>query len=437
MEGLEGYRGVARGLLERYGVEVGDVIEVNTGTRKIVGTLVPRYIYDDEFHIVLKLPNGYNIGLDARKILSLKLVKKGEQPAFKVPEPPRTREDLPRVAVISTGGTIASRVDYRTGAVHPAISAKELYALVPELSSIARIDPEVFMSIYSENVEPDHWSRLAKRVEEAVNEGYDGIVITHGTDTMGYTAAALSFALEGIPVPVVIVGAQRSSDRPSSDAALNLIAAVDFASKANLSGVYVAMHYGKSDDIIAFHLGTRVRKNHTSSRDAFKSIGTAPAALWQEGNVSLMLNFLPTRKEVGRFVSKPKFDGSVSLLKFYPNMQENFLRAVLGCGIKAVVVEGSGLGHINSRNIKHLTEFINKGGFVFMASQCIWGRVNMNVYETGRDLLNSGVVPLATMISETAYVKAMWALANSSSREEVIDLMRRNIAHEYLERTLE
>lgn len=437
MERLEGYRGVARGLLEKYGAEVGDVIEVNTSTKKIVGTLVPRYIYDDEFHVVLKLSNGYNIGLDARKVLSLKIVKKGEQPTFKVPEPPRRKEDLPRVAVISTGGTIASRVDYRTGAVHPAISAKELYALVPELSSIARIDPEVFMSIYSENVEPDHWSSLAKRVEEVVNEGYDGIVITHGTDTMGYTAAALSFALEGIPVPVVIVGAQRSSDRPSSDAALNLIAAVDFASNANVSGVYVAMHHGKSDDIIAFHLGTRVRKNHTSSRDAFKSIGISPAALWEEGKISLMLNFLPKRREVGRFVSKPMFDGSVSLLKFYPNMQENFLRAVLGCGIKAVVIEGSGLGHINSRNIKHLAEFINKGGFVFMASQCIWGRVNMNVYETGRDLLNSGVVPLGTMISETAYVKAMWALANSRSREETIDIMKANIAHEYLERTLE
>jgi glutamyl-tRNA(Gln) amidotransferase subunit D len=437
MEKLPGYRGPSLEILLRNRVEVGDVVEIETASQKIVGTVVPRYVYDDEYHVVIKLGNGYNIGIDVNKIMSIRVVKKGEQPSFSVPPIPETDKDLPRVAIISTGGTIASRIDYRTGAVHPAISASELYALVPELSRIANVEPEVFASIYSENIEPEHWSRLSERIERAVMEGFSGIVVTHGTDTMGYTAAALSFALSGIPIPVVLVGAQRSSDRPSSDASMNLLASVDFASRANVSGVYVSMHKGKSDDTIAFHIGTRVRKNHTSSRDAFESIGITPAATWEDGEIKLQISSLPTRRKESKFTLKKRFDNSVSLLKFYPSMQEEIVKAVLSTGVKAVVLEGSGLGHINSKNIKHFSSFIKEGGLVFMTSQCIWGRVNMNVYETGRDLLASGVIPLDTMLPETALVKAMWSLGNSSSRDETIELMRTNIANEFLERTIE
>lgn len=436
MHELEGYRGKSLELLKSKGIDIGDVIEVLTEKKKLVGTLVPRYAYDDEFHIVIKLDSGYNIGIGIEKIKEIKTIKKGQVPSFKVPEAPEGKESLPKVALISTGGTIASRVDYRTGAVHPAISANELYALVPELSNFANVEPEIYMSIYSENIEPEHWRKLSLKVEEAVKAGFQGVVITHGTDTMAYTSAALSFSLRGIPIPIVLVGAQRSSDRPSSDAALNLIAAVHFAAESEFSGVYVAMHNNESDDKIAFHLGTRVRKNHTSARKAFQSIGIEPVAYWEKSKITYNFEGLPKRRKDNSFKSEPKFDENVVLLKFYPSLKESIVKYLIDSGIKALVIEGSGLGHINSKNIIHLRRYVEKGGLVFMTSQCIWGRVNLNVYETGRDLLQAGVIPLEDMLPETALVKSMWSLANSRSREETIEMMRTDVFFEMLERTI-
>lgn len=436
MDEYLGYRGEALRFLKENKVAVGDLIEVETDWGSISGLLVPRYQYDDDKHIVLKLRSGYNIGLAVNRLRSIRWRKEGEKPTFIHPKPPVGRENLPRVAVIGTGGTIASRVDYRTGAVHPAISAEDLYGLIPELSKVARIEPEVLMSVYSENLEPSHWALISERIINAINDGVDGVVITHGTDTMGYTAAALSFSIANVPIPVILVGAQRSSDRPSSDAVMNLIGAVSIAAKANISGVYVAMHFSKSDDKIALHRATRVRKNHTSARDAFESIGLPPAATWSNGRLRLNLD-LPARGDGSNFYPRPKFDDRVVLLKFYPSLPGNIIESIVGSGVRAIVIEGSGLGHINSKNIPVLKRFIENGGFVFMTSQCIWGRVNMNVYNTGRDLLAIGVIPLDDMLPETALVKAMWALANSSSAEEMKSLMLSNIAGEFCERTLE
>jgi glutamyl-tRNA(Gln) amidotransferase subunit D len=270
MEGLAGYRGRALEFLKNSKAGVGDVLELETDWGTVRGTLVPRYLYNDDAHVVLKLNNGYNIGIDVARLKSAKVKEKGEKPSFNPPPVPKSRGELPRVLILGTGGTIASRVDYRTGAVRPATTAEDLYALIPELSEIARVEPEILLSIYSENIEPSHWSRVAERVKKAVDDGVRGVVITMGTDTMGYTAAALGFALIGVPIPVVFVAAQRSSDRPSSDAVLNLIAGVSLAAEAEFSGVYVAMHLDESDGKIALHRCGRVRKNHTSRRDAFE-----------------------------------------------------------------------------------------------------------------------------------------------------------------------
>jgi glutamyl-tRNA(Gln) amidotransferase subunit D len=429
MEDLAGYRGSALKFLKKAKASVGDIVEVETDWGNVTGTVVPRYTSGDDSHIVLKLASGYNIGLEVPKLKAARIKAKGERPAFNPPPVPEPRGGLPRVLVLGTGGTIASRIDYRTGAVTPAVSAEELHALIPELSDIAKIEPEILFNVFSENVKPSHWSTLARRIRKAVEEGFNGVVVTHGTDTLGYTSAALSFALEKVPIPVLVVGAQRSSDRPSSDATLNLIGGVSVAASAGFAGVYVAMHADESDEKIAIHRGTRVRKSHTSRRDAFQSVGVPLAAVWGRDGIELVDGGLPPRGAPG-FSPRVEFDERVSLLKFYPSMPVSLIEAAARAGSRGIVIEGTGLGHTNKECGKALGHFVKGGGVAFMTSQCVNGSVDLNVYETGRDLLQEGVVPLGDMLAETALVKAMWALGNSSSTAEAKRLMTESIAGE-------
>ncbi len=430
---LSGYKGGALRFLKDSGAAVGDILEVEASWGVVTGTLVPRYIFGDGEHIVLKLRSGYNVGLSLVGLKGAKVKAKGEKPSFSSQPPPKPSKELPRVLMLGTGGTIASRVDYRTGAVHPAVSSADLHSLVPELSEVARVQPEIMFNVFSENVTPAHWSKLARRVKRAVDQGFDGVVVTHGTDTMGYTAAALSFALVDVPIPVVLVGAQRSSDRPSSDGPLNLIAAASVAGNAQFAGVYVAMHMGENDDKVVFHRGTRVRKNHTSRRDAFVSVDVPLAAVWGRSGIEYASEGLAQRG--GSFRPKAKFDSRVVLLKFYPSMPASLIRGARRSGARGLVIEGTGLGHVSRDVIRELGLFMRKGGLVCMTSQCINGRVDLNVYDTGRDLLHAGVVPLEDMLAETALVKAMWALGNSASVAKAKELMARDVAGETTTRT--
>jgi glutamyl-tRNA(Gln) amidotransferase subunit D len=430
-----GYRGGALAFLKKAGAGVGDVVEVRTKWGTVTGTVVPRYLYGDPDHVVLKLKSGYNVGLDVHGLRGATVKAKGESPSFFAPPPPRSPKGLPKVLILGTGGTIASRVDYRTGAVHPAVSSGDLHSLIPELSEIAQIESEVLFSIFSENIGPSHWTKIANRVRSAVAKRVDGVVITHGTDTLGYTSAALSFALQGVPIPVILVGAQRSSDRPSSDATLNLIAGVSVAASAPFSGVYVAMHLNESDEKVGVHLGTRVRKNHTSRRDAFDSVGVPVAAVWGKNGIEDVTQGLPPRGGTPKFAPRTRFDPRVALLKFYPSMPPGVLRAAAKVGTRGLVVEGTGLGHVNSDVVKSLGAFVKKGGLAAMTSQCINGRVNLNVYDTGRDLLQCGVIPLEDMLAETALVKLMWALGNAPSVGKAKELMRQNLVGEMTTRT--
>ena len=433
MEPLAGYKGAALRFLKDAGASIGDVLELKTPWGVVTGTLVPRYMYGDGGHIVLKLRSGYNVGLNLSGVEGVKVKAEGEKPSFSPLPPPRPAKGLPRVLILGTGGTIASRIDYRTGAVRPAVSSEDLHSLVPELSGIARVQPEIMFDIFSENITPGHWARLARRVAKAAREGFDGVVVTHGTDTLGYTAAALSFALAGVPFPVVLVGAQRSPDRPSSDAPLNLIAAVTVAGTAPFSGVYVAMHMGESDDRVAFHRGTRVRKNHTSRRDAFVSVGVPPAAVWGRGGLEQVVGGLPARG--GTFRPKARFDDRVALIKFYPSMPGGSIRAARRLGAKALIIEGTGLGHVSEEVVRELALYVRRGGLAFITSQCINGRVDLNVYDTGRDLIRAGVLPLEDMLPETALAKAMWVLGIGATGTKARELMSANLAGETTVRT--
>lgn len=430
-----GYRGPSAKILEDAGAAIGDVLEVTAAGEKVRGTLVPRYEHDDDRHIVLKLRSGYNVGISVEKVSGVVRVAKGESPRFVAP-PKVAVKGLPKVSILGTGGTIASRVDYRTGAVHPATTSEELYSLFPELSEIATVTPEIILGVYSENLEPGHWEAIARKVEEVVSQGASGVILTMGTDTMGYTAAALSFALRGIPVPLFVVGSQRSSDRPSSDAFLNLIGAATMAVQCDFSGVYVAMHADSSDERLAIHRGTRVRKNHTSARDAFESMGIEPVGYWtREGLAVTSHEAPPPRRSPSGFAASPRFEPRAALVKFYPSMPPDYLGAILGSGVRGVVFEGTGLGHINGKNIGVVRRYVEGGGVACMTSQCLWGRVDMDVYDTGRDLQKAGVVGLEDMLPETALAKLMWALANHPSPDRVAKAMRDDLAGEILPRT--
>jgi glutamyl-tRNA(Gln) amidotransferase subunit D len=422
-------------ILSKHNISVGDSIKIATEDGEITGLLMPRYESASEEYIVIKLKSGYNTGIHVGKIKSITKLLDKDQSSASVRSPVVTaKQNLPKVALISTGGTIASKIDYRTGGVHAALSADELYASVPELANHASIDPEVLMSEYSENLRPEHWTLIAEKVAEKIKTGkYRGIVVSHGTDTMHYTAAALSFALQNLPVPVVLVGAQRSSDRPSSDAALNLLGATIFVTRSEYAGVFVAMHAGTSDDTIACHVGTRVRKNHTSRRDAFESIDITPAVFVRNNEIEMQQKHqnLLVRKFTGKLVKvNTKFEDRVMLLKYYPGFDPALIEHAINSGYRAIVLEGTGLGHVGKECFPALEKAIGAGLMVCMTSQCIWGRVRMTVYDTGRDLLDIGVISLSDMISETATVKAMWALANSEDVEAAKKIMQENLANE-------
>ncbi|MEM3395884.1 MAG: Glu-tRNA(Gln) amidotransferase subunit GatD [Thermoplasmata archaeon] len=412
--------------LKAKGLETGDTIAVQTTTGIFQGILMPHHEFSDEGAIVVKLKNGYNIGIAIEKIKSVELVQKRkiqEEKEVAVEQNP----ELPNVAIIGTGGTIASYVDYRTGAVHPAKSPGELVKAMPELFRIARISPEILFSVLSEDMNVKMWQQIAERIAEKFSNAR-GVVITHGTDTMGYTAAALSFMFSSLPGPVVLVGSQRSSDRPSSDAHLNLLSAVRFAASAEVGDVCVVMHENSSDTRCAVHLGTKVRKMHTSRRDAFKTINAEP------------VGFVEGEKVVVQGVRKPgllkfdtKLEENVNLLYFYPGMSEKLFRAFFD-GARGVVIAGTGLGHVNSKFVPIVKEYIGQGCAVVMTSQCIHGTVNMNVYSTGRELVRAGVIDGKDMLPETAYVKLMWVLPRAKSQEEVKTLMVTNIAGEFSQR---
>ena len=427
MSELKGYKGKIRDFLISNKVDVGDLVKI-TSELTYSGILMPRYESGDESHIVLKLKSGYNIGIKFEKIE--KLEKIGERQSNN--ENSQTivkNEELPKILLLSTGGTIASKVDYRTGAVTPALSATELYEAVPEIAKIANVDAEVLFSEYSENLQPEHWLEIAKKIDSVVDSDYAGIIIAHGTDTMHYSSAFLSFALSGFKKPITLVGSQRSSDRPSSDAALNLIAATKFLVNTKSKGVFVVMHQNESDDAIACHLGTRVRKNHTSKRSAFQTVGSEPAFVMYENEI--LENMKNTFFKENEYNPRINLDTKVALIKYHPGFNPEIIDSLIKLEYRGIIFEGTGLGHVGRTMYDSIKKAKENGIFLGMTSQCIDGRVSMTVYESGRDLLDMGIIPLENMIPEVALVKAMWVLGNSNSDDEIKDMMLENYSSEF------
>ena len=418
-------------LLGDLGATEGSKLSVVNGDRTYVGTLMPHHEFSAPDILILKMKSGYNVGIRIGPETKVEVLEAPVERTKKEGEV-EFKKGPPKLVLIGTGGTIASYVDYRTGAVHPALSTSDMVNAVPEIRDIANIDARVLFSIFSENMNVEHWQKLAEAVAEELNNGADGVIIPHGTDTMGYTAAALSFMLGDVSKPVVLVGAQRSSDRPSSDASSNLMACARFCTKADRAGVYVVMHDTSGDDSFAVHIGSRVRKMHTSRRDAFHSINAAPAAhLDKDGK--MVLNIDGPRVSDAKVVAKTGMERACVLLQYYPGMDPVLFEDIF-MKSKGVVISGSGLGHVNENMIPLIRKACDNGTVVVMTSQCLNGRTNLNVYNTGRDMLSAGAITVLDMLPETAYVKLMWALANTSTPEEAKELMQTPLAGEMSDR---
>ncbi|HEY3421032.1 MAG TPA: Glu-tRNA(Gln) amidotransferase subunit GatD [Methanomassiliicoccales archaeon] len=418
-------------VLRMLNAEEGDTVLVKDTGREYRGILMPHHEFSDPDVVVVKLKSGYNVGVKTGPGTTIEVISK-VQPKERKPHHAHLSKDKKTVAVLGTGGTIASYVDYRTGAVHPALSADDLVAAVPEIGDICNVRSEVIFSIFSENMTVEHWQTLAGAVAEKLNDGVEGCIVPHGTDTMGYTSAALSFMLEGLNKPVILVGAQRSSDRPSTDAHTNLVSAARFIVEGDVAGVHVLMHETSSDTTGAIHLGTKVRKMHTSRRDAFHSVNCSPVArIGFEGGIEYLSGY--RKKSAGKVTLKGSMDPNVALLQFFPGMSPTAFASVLSSH-HGVVFAGSGLGHVSKDMVAAIDKAVKAGTNVVMTSQCLYGRVNLNVYNTGRDLITAGAIPAEDMLPETAYVKLMWVLGQTSDDGEVRRLMMTDLRGEITER---
>ncbi len=444
---LENYSQELQKILKKEKISIGQKISIKSKDTEFEGFLMPKSAGDPNV-IVMKLANGYNIGLAFQSDTEIKkqqdkavLEKKRIEVKKYKPYPGK-----PTISLLHTGGTFASRVDYKTGAAYPAFTPEELFFAIPEAGKIANFNTRVVFQMFSEDMEPEHWVLLAKKITQEIEETKpDGIIVTHGTDTMIFTTAAISLMLQNLPIPVIFVGAQRSSDRSSSDAWMNLICAAQFIAKSDFSGVGLCMRGSINDDFCYILDGLHIKKMHSSRRDTFRSVDVLPyAKAFSDGTIEYIRNNYQRKDKTRKLNAVERFDRRVAIVKIYPGIDYRIFDFLHNSGFRGVILEGTGLGNapvdVIDDYTKHHDDFlaaikrvVDKGLVVCMTSQCAYGKVNLNVYSSGRRLLKAGVVPIAST-TEAAYVKLGWALAHTKDQEEVKKIMLTNYSGEILDR---
>ncbi len=417
----------------------GDVVNITTSDASYEGILMPQESKTSTF---IKLNTGYNIGINNNSIKVVTLIKK----AIEKQEKTTSNEINPKlktIAVLHTGGTIASKVDYATGAVTAKFSVHDLVTLVPELKSMANITTKQVANMMSENIRFPFYKTLADAIVEQIKLGVDGIIIGHGTDTLQFTAAALSFMFENLPIPVLLVGSQRSTDRGSTDAAMNLICAAKFITNMDFKGVAICMHNGTNDDFGAILPPTKTKKLHTSRRDAFKSINDTPIARVhpKTGKIEYLKHDY-CKQVKGKVELNYNFEDKVGIVKVYPNMLPEIFDFYREKKYKGLIIEGTGLGHMplyvteGKNELLHaVKQLIESGCIVVMTSQSIFGKVMMDVYSNLRKEKEIGIIEGSDMLTETAFIKLAWLLGNYK-HEEVKQLMTQNLKGEINQRIL-
>lgn len=423
------YEGYLKEFLEISQITVGDTVKVTKPGIEHKGMLLEKPDYSNKNTIILKLSSGYNIGIDI-KDAKIEKISSGQKPKIELdPVDKQISEEKDNLSILSTGGTVASVIDYKTGAVHPAFTADDLLRATPELVDYANINAKAIFNILSENMTPQYWKETAEAVYNEINEGADGIIIAHGTDTMHYTASALSFMID-TPVPIILTGAQRSSDRPSSDAFTNLMASV-VAAKSDIAEVSICMHATEDDSYCDLHRGTRARKMHTSRRDTFTSINMNPLAKIENNQITINDKEVQyTKRNENKLSINTNLADKVALIKMYPGIDAEIIDIYTDKGYDGIVIEGTGLGHCSDEVIDKISRATNENIPVVMTSQCLFGRTNMNVYSSGRRLLQENVIPVGDMIPETAYTKLLWAAGQTDDTEEIRKIMQSNLKGE-------
>jgi glutamyl-tRNA(Gln) amidotransferase subunit D len=431
---LKGYKGKSIDILKKYKIEIWDIIQITTNKTQLEGIIMPRSEYSAPDFIEIKLENNYNVGINVSDIQNIKKIGKREA-KYKFPEKEFPyNEALPKVQLLGTGGTVASRLDYTTGAVIPSFTPSELYSSVPELAEICNLDCEIVFEILSENMKFEYWQKLAEKVKQAVDSGIDGVIIGHGTDTMSFTSAALAFMLKDLSIPVVLTGSQRSSDRPSSDAALNLINAATVAT-SDIAEVVVSMLGSPSHDYGLIHRGTAVRKMHSSVRETFRTIDDIPLGLVRDRKIKMFKNNYTKRNE-SEITIETNFEKKVALVYFYPGMENELIEFYIDKNYKGIVFAGTGLGHVSTHIYDSIERAIQENVTILMTTQTIHGYVGMNVYSTGRELQDLGVIPGKNLLPEVGYIKLGWVLGQTNDTEEIKKLLLTNIAGEFVEREI-
>ena len=425
----------------------GDSVKVITPKEQVEGILMPSPHKDI---VMIKLNTGYNLGFEKKDVKEIQLVER-EVLKQKTSLLMSKDEKLPTIVVLHTGGTIASKVDYTTGAVTAKFTAEDLLEKFPKIGKITNVHTELISNLMSEDIRFSDYQTIARAVKKYALEGVSGkkvkgIIIGHGTDTLSYTAAALSFMFERINLPVILVGSQRSPDRGSTDAALNLTCAAKFIAETDFVGVAVCMHHSSNDDDCAILPATKVRKMHTSRRDSFKAINSTAIALVKPVGIEYLWKDYPkgtTGKGLGSkeaVILRDKFEEKVGWLKVHPNMDPELFRFFTS-HYRAIMIEGTGLGHAptnlgekNLQNYAYLQSFLAKGGIVAITSQCLFGRVHPSVYTNLRRLSEIGSIYCEDMLPETAYIKLSWLLGNYPP-EESKKMMVQNLRGEISEQS--
>ena len=415
----------------------GDRVRIEKNGTVYEGKVMPSM----EGYITIKMNSGYNAGFSRDRVKVTLLESNGEttngdrngrkESKAAGEEIPKSEKKLPKVAILSTGGTIASKIDYRTGAVTSQFTADDILAAIPELKEIADFKGRVISSILSENMDSESWQNLARAVVEEIEAGAEGIIVTHGTDTMMYTAAALSFMIE-TPVPIVLVGSQRSADRPSSDNAMNAICAAMVAI-SDIAEISVVMHGTTSDDFCEIHRGTKVRKMHTSRRDAFKSINSLPIGVvdYNTREIKTYIDYIRRGERPLKF--KPGMEPKCALVKFTPGASPEILEHYINSGYRGLVLEGTGLGHVSTKWIPMIQKATDAKMPVIVTSQCLNGRICDRVYDTGRDMLKAGAIEGEDTLPETALVKLMWVLAQTDEFDKATEMLKEDLSGEITE----
>jgi glutamyl-tRNA(Gln) amidotransferase subunit D len=426
----EGYRGALRERLVKEGIRTWSKVKIAKGNATYEGLLLPRSQHTADAYVTLKVDTGYNLGVlmdDNTKIEETGYQKGHYQlPHIDV----ETKKELPNVTLLGTGGTVASRLDYRTGSVIPAFTPEELFSAVPELVSAVNLTPKTLYQILSENFRPEYWVRTAEAIAKEIESGVNGVIIGHGTDTMCTTGAALSYFLRNLPVPVVLVGSQRSSDRPSSDGPRNILYAAKLAGHENFAEVVVCMHGGTSDSYNLIHRATRCRKMHSSRRDTFRTLDDIPLGKIDEKKVTWFKDDVRPRCPAEDFILDTKMDQRVGMLYSYPGMNPDILDSMVDRGYHGIVIIGTGLGHVGTDMFPPLERCQDEEIPVVLVVEPLFGYVHLRVYETGRDMLARGIIEGGNMLPSSAYTKLIWVLGHTRHIEEVKKLMQTNMAGE-------